>query len=97
MQIYEICAKFARTTISWREVINSRLRLWEDCDTGIQHSYPKYIRRDKKNQFKIRFIQGEFSYVFGSGTAKSTRSHLVRTAPAAAAARVQQILNHVIG
>ena len=39
--------------------------------------------------------------VFGSGTAESPISHLVRTAAtataAAAAARVQQILNHVIG
>ena len=39
---------------------------------------------------------------FGSGTAESPISHLVRTATAtatatAAAAHVQQILNHVIG
>ena len=37
---------------------------------------------------------------FGSGTAESPISHLVRTvatATAAAAACVQQILNHVIG
>ena len=40
-------------------------------------------------------------FIFGSGTAESPISHLVRTADtataAAAAACVQQILNHVIG
>ena len=35
--------------------------------------------------------------LIGSGTAESPISHLVRTATATAAARVQQILNHVIG
>ena len=40
-----------------------------------------------------------FYNIFGSGTAESPISHLVRTATATAtaAARVQQILNHVIG
>ena len=38
-------------------------------------------------------------FLFGSGTAESPISHLVRTATATAtaAACVQQILNHVIG
>ena len=44
---------------------------------------------------KVVKLQLQVQCFFGSGTAESPISHLVRTT--ATAARVQQILNHVIG
>ena len=69
--------------------------------TKNQWSLPGPINRDTHN-VKISPISIDlakpskwpaFARVFGSGTAERPISHLVRTA---AAARVQQILNHVI-
>ena len=45
-----------------------------------------------------QYPQVRLNHIFGSGTAESPISHLVRTpAPAPAPPCVQQILNHVIG